>query len=375
MVEAATSAGDFFRAAAGRGRSQRLPVSALFEITPTCNLRCHFCYVALDPYQGPYLSTEQACRVIDILEHAGILWLTLTGGEIFSRRDFPEIYAHAKRRGMLVTLYTNATMVTERIAAVLRDDPPFAVEVSIYGADAEHYEATTQIPGSFARFERGVRLLLDAGVPLTLKTPLSKFTQDHLPALVSYTEALGVPFKYDPLVDRRHDGDSTPTLYRISTKDMPAMADKVHEIRFGTARPAGGPLPECETEGPDAGDNADLYRCSAGRTTLFIDALGSASHCVIDREPTFQILEMPWQELWAQMGAWVTQPLPADAPCSGCGLRHECSNCPARSRLATGSPYLKDTYYCDVTHALHGLDPLQHPDYTAKPRSLGVCAS
>ena len=43
-----------------RAERERQPLSCLFEITPRCNLRCHFCYVALDPYQGPYLDTTQA---------------------------------------------------------------------------------------------------------------------------------------------------------------------------------------------------------------------------------------------------------------------------------------------------------------------------
>jgi MoaA/NifB/PqqE/SkfB family radical SAM enzyme len=68
-----------------RARRERQPLSCLFEITPRCNLRCHFCYVALDPYQGPYLDTMQSRKVLDSVERAGVLWLTLTGGEIFSR--------------------------------------------------------------------------------------------------------------------------------------------------------------------------------------------------------------------------------------------------------------------------------------------------
>jgi radical SAM protein with 4Fe4S-binding SPASM domain len=115
-------------------------------------------------------------------------------------------------------------------------------------------------------------------------------------------------------------------------------------------------LPECsvrgETEGPE-----ELYTCGAGRIAFFIDALGNASHCVIDREPSFPILDMSWDDVWSGIGNWVTQPLPADAACSGCSLRGGCSNCPARARLATGDPYSKDQYQCDITHAMHGLPP------------------
>jgi len=351
-----------------RARRERQPLSCLFEITPRCNLRCHFCYVALDPYQGPYLDTEQSRQVLDIVERAGVLWLTLTGGEIFSRRDFAAIYEHALAKGFLVTLYTNATMVTESIARLLADRPPFSVELSIYGADAAHYESTTQIPGSFARFERGIERLRAAGVPLLMKCPISTLSSDHVDELVEWCTARSLPFKADPVIDARHDGGQQPTLYRIEPRRVLALRDQLYELRHGAPRPA-GPLPECSVRG-EAGETEELYTCGAGRVALFVDALGNASHCVIDREPSFPILETPWDQLWSEMGAWVTQPLPADASCSGCSLRGGCSNCPARARLATGSPFLKDQYQCDITHAIHGLPPSR-----PAPRPLAPCTA
>ena len=351
-----------------RARRERQPLSCLFEITPRCNLRCHFCYVALDPYQGPYLDTEQSRQVLDIVERAGVLWLTLTGGEIFSRRDFAAIYEHALAKGFLVTLYTNATMVTESIARLLADRPPFSVEVSIYGADAAHYESTTQIPGSVARFERGIERLRAAGVPLLMKCPISTLSSDHVDELVEWCTARSLPFKADPVIDARHDGGQQPTLYRIEPRRVLALRDQLYELRNGAPRPA-GPLPECSVRG-EAGETEELYTCGAGRVALFVDALGNASHCVIDREPSFPILETPWDQLWSEMGAWVTQPLPADASCSGCSLRGGCSNCPARARLATGSPFLKDQYQCDITHAIHGLPPSR-----PAPRPLAPCTA
>ena len=369
-------------------RKERRPLTCTFEITPTCNLRCHFCYVALDPYKGPYLTTEQIGHILDTLRDAGVLWLTLTGGEIFSRRDFPEIYRRAKRNGFLVTLFTNATMVNERIAAVLAEDPPFSVEVSIYGADAEHYEGTTGIKGSYARFERGVRLLQETGVPLVLKTPVSKLTEDHVPALREWCTSRGLPFKVDLTLDVRHDGGQEPALYRIEPRKMPSLVDRlnamdpvaraedVRQAVLPEPRPEPGtrvgPLPECSDV--DATRAGELYTCGAGRTGFFIDGLGNASHCVIDREPAFPMLSMPWEEIWGQMGEWVTQPLPAEAPCSGCTMRSSCGNCPARSRLATGSPYAKDTYFCDITHLEHGLEPAPRVPVLAAPRQLGACA-
>lgn len=361
---------EFQARVAPRARKERTPVGCLFEITPTCNLRCHFCYVALDPYKGPYLSTQQVCDVLDRIERSGVLWLTLTGGEIFSRRDFPEIYRHARGLGLLVSLYTNATMTTERIADMLRELPPFSVEVSIYGATAEVYEGTTGIPGSFARFVRGIDLLMGAGLRPLLKCPVSTITEDSVRDIIAWAAERGLPLNMDPLIDRRHSGGDEPTVYRIETKRFNEIRRMVHGNAEGASR--NGPVPEC-SELPEAGAREELYTCGAGRTNFFIDALGNMSHCVIDRDPVFPILEMPFEEIWDRMGTWVTQPLPAEAPCAGCGLRHSCNSCPARARLATGSSYLKDTYHCDVTHERFGLAPVVHPEYRALSRQLGAC--
>lgn len=374
-----------------KARKGRTPVTAIFELTPTCNLRCQFCYVALDPYKGPYLNTDQIKVVLDKLERAGILWLILTGGEIFSRRDFPEIYRYAKSKGFLVVLYSNATMVTENIAAMLREDPPLSVEVSIYGADAEHYERVTQIPGSFGRFERGVKLLREAGVSLLMKHTISSLTEDHVPAVAAWCLERDLPCNFTGNVDQRHDGGQEPTVYRIQPKGVHAVklqmvaltkernlalgVDQGPKEQYYAPRPK-GPLAECNQVDPSSTTEM-LYQCSAGKVNVFIDALGQASHCVIDREPSFPILTMEFDDLWARIGEWVTQPLPKEAPCSGCGLRQGCANCPARSRHATGSSYLKDTYHCDATHEHNGLEPVRHPDYRAwaASRPLGACAT
>ena len=355
-----------------RARQARQPLNCLFEITPQCNLRCQFCYVALDPYQGPYLSTEQTWRALDVIERAGVLWLTLTGGEIFSRRDFAAIYEYALSKGFLVTLYSNATMVTESIAGLLADRPPFSVEVSIYGADAEHYERTTQIPGSFARFERGVSRLQAAGVSLLMKCPISSLSADHVEPITRWCTDRSLPFKADPVIDARHDGGQEPTLYRIAPRRVVELREQLYELRHGSPRPA-GPLPECSVQDETSAAN-ELYTCGAGRVGFFVNALGNASHCVIDREPSFPLLGMPWDALWSEMGKWVTQPLPADASCSGCTLRSGCSNCPARARLATGSPYAKDQYQCDITHAIHGLPPSRERT-PSRARPLAACTA
>src|SRR6266851_5472269 len=166
--------GAFSESLHSRLAGRRLPLSGTIEVTRRCPLTCLHCYNNLPTTDGEAvrreLDYEEHCRLLDQLADAGCLWLLYTGGEILARRDFLNIYTYAKKKGFLITLFTNGTMITERIADYLEEWPPFAIEITLYGRTKETYEALTGIPGSFDRCMRGIRILLDRRLPLALKT-------------------------------------------------------------------------------------------------------------------------------------------------------------------------------------------------------------
>ena len=108
--------------------------------------------------------------MIDEIAAAGCLWLLYTGGEVFLRPDFLDIYTRAKGQGLLITLFTNATLITPEIADVLAARPPFSIEVTVYGRSREVYERVTRVPGSYDRCLKGIERLRERGLPLKLKT-------------------------------------------------------------------------------------------------------------------------------------------------------------------------------------------------------------
>jgi len=42
--------------------------------------------------------------------------------------------------------------------------------------------------------------------------------------------------------------------------------------------------------------------------------------------------------------------------------------------LATGSPFLKDRYQCDITHEIHGLPP-DRDGFTGPVRPIAACTA
>ena len=144
--------------------SKRNLVSFDLEITARCNNNCRHCYINLP-------SQDEAARkgeiplteikgMIDQAVSLGALWCLVTGGEPLLREDFFDIYLYLKKKGLLITVFTNATLVNKEHIRFFKKYPPRDIEVSVYGVTSKVYESVTRGKGSFSAFMRGLNLLL-----------------------------------------------------------------------------------------------------------------------------------------------------------------------------------------------------------------------
>ncbi len=198
---------------------------------------------------------------------AGALWLFFTGGEPLLRPDFGDIYLAAKRAGLLITLFTNGTLITPETADFLHDLRPFAVEITVYGLTQATYEQVTRAPGSHERCFRAIDLLLDRGVPLVLKTSVMTLNVHELWDLQQWAESLGVTFRFDAVINARLDGGKNPVDVRLAPKEVAAL-DLKDDRRMSEWREfvkkylAPPPDPEL------------LFHCGAGLNNFHVDAYG-----------------------------------------------------------------------------------------------------
>ena len=157
----------------------RCPFSALLELTPVCNMSCIHCYLQEHHFEN-MLSYAQIIKIIDILYKKGIIFLTFTGGEIFTRKDFLDIYLYAKQKGFLVELFTNGYLIDEPAIQVFKEYPPLLVDVSLYGASELTYQKITGVSGAFEKVVGNCVALKKAGVRVSLKSPIMNETLPEL---------------------------------------------------------------------------------------------------------------------------------------------------------------------------------------------------
>jgi MoaA/NifB/PqqE/SkfB family radical SAM enzyme len=110
-----------------RQAGERVPLQVSIEVTRRCPLECLHCYNNLPmgdmEAKQRELTKEEHFRVLDQSVEMGSFWLLYTGGEIFARKDFLEIYAYAKKKGFLITLFTNSTIIMNRSRITSRSGP------------------------------------------------------------------------------------------------------------------------------------------------------------------------------------------------------------------------------------------------------------
>lgn len=341
---------DFSQDVHARVAGKREPLAASMELTRRCSLRCIHCYnnlTDLDSVEpGGELSTDEHLRIQDELAEIGCLWLHLTGGEILARKDFLEIYRHAKQAGFLVTLFTNGTLLTPEIADVLAELRPFSIEISLYGATHETYERVTGVPGSFDRCRRGIALLVERGLPLKLKTMALTANVHELWDMKRYAEELGVRFVFDGLVNARLDCSQTPLAVRLQPEQVVAL-DLGDPRRLADLRA----LVERNLQLLDGRSDPCLYRCGAGMYSLAIDPWGRMGLCVLAWPGHYDLRRGSVREGWEEFLAEVRR-TKATRPskCRACRLVGVCGMCPAAAELECGDPETPVDFLCQVAH-------------------------
>jgi MoaA/NifB/PqqE/SkfB family radical SAM enzyme len=185
------------------GRADRLPMGAVYEATMRCNLHCEFCYVGdLLNIEGEWrqeLSLEALQKAFP--EQAG-LQISLTGGEIFMRKDIMSVLDLFRTKGYACGyLTTNGTIITPDRAEALADLAAAGflkhISVSVDGP-GELHDAARGLKGTFARTTEGLRRLQEAarrkGAPLrvSINTTVAHESLEALDQMVDVAGELGV---------------------------------------------------------------------------------------------------------------------------------------------------------------------------------------
>lgn len=318
------------------------PLCAQMALTYRCNLRCLHCYVGSlrNTSQKDEMNFAFICDIIDQLYALGFLWLGFSGGEPLLREDFADIYTYAKKRGFIITVLTNATLLNARLLKLFEGDKPFCLDIPVYALEENLAEEISQAQGSLHCLLENIRLLRERKIPFKIKTTMMNINLGEIQKIRKFARKLKALFSLSPTLHPCLDGDKMPLRLRI----RPEVAARffAEEDREEA----------CSSIFPEENKKLNkilLFRCGAARFSVNIDPFGRLLACECLMEPAFNLKEGSVKEgidfLFEKI---VQRNLATDSACANCAMIDICQICPARAYLETCAWEQPVEYFCQV---------------------------
>jgi radical SAM protein with 4Fe4S-binding SPASM domain len=313
-------------AAKTRGRA---PTAVTFQVTDRCHLRCVHCYETHDT-KGE-LSLEEIERILAEIAGLGTMFLTLTGGEFFMRRDAEEILRAARRHRFAVKLLTTGWFIDERRADLIRDLGSIQVELSFYAGDPCVHDAIADREGSWQRTLDAAKRLVARKVTVLLKSPVMAPNAEALEGVIRIAEELGCKHAFDPKVTGREDGELAPTRLRASDEQL-------REVYGGTALGFWEQIQKPYRAGVER-NPLDQTPCRAATDVCGISPEGLVSACHTIPTPAGDLRTQSFAEIWRespQLRQLRALTWARIDECNVCDVRPYCSRCHGMALLEDG---------------------------------------
>lgn len=329
------------------------------ELTERCDNACIHCYINLpandEKAKSRELSTDQWKGILKQAADLGAFSIRLTGGEPLIREDFVDIYLYARSLGMKVMIFTNAKLITREIADLFVKIPPMMkIEISVYGMNAESYNAVTQTKNAFGEFQYGLNLLMERNIPFVLKSVVLPPNKNEIDEFENWVASLSGDIypSYSLYLDLRARRDSCRKNQRIKSLRISPVEAVAFESRNKES------FQKNMTEFIKnflfpQGD--ELFACGAGESGC-VDAYGYYQMCTLLRHPDFVYdlkkgtIHDALTEVFPRFKE--ERALNPDylSRCSKCFIKGLCEQCPAKSWMEHGTLDTPVDYLCQVAH-------------------------
>jgi len=262
----------------------RVPLIGHFEITHKCPYKCAFCYNHIESKEE--LSTPQIFFLINKFAEAGCLHINISGGEPLCHPDFVKIYKYIIKKGIRVSIETNASTLSESTLDILIKYPPIKILISMYGISEDIHRKVTNSSVLLETVKENIIRLQKNKINIFLRTPVSKdnFTELHL--LRQYAAQNNIEFNYDPKIwwnqsgERKFDYRCTSSIVE-KLKDV----DPIYQDLFKK-------LEQLETR------SFAIRSCRWGENEFYVNPYGEMHYCIVFWSNKYNLLSGSFEDAW-----------------------------------------------------------------------------
>jgi AdoMet-dependent heme synthase len=324
-----------------------IPLGVHLDVTWRCNERCIHCY--LDHDDLGEMTYDEIEDLMNQMAEAGVFFLTISGGEPLLRKDLFDIVRRARELTFNVKLKTNAVLIREKEAALIRELGVETVQVSIYSYRPEVHDAITKVKGSLTRSLDAIRFMVSRGLKVTIANVVMKQTRFDYPGVQKLAAELGATFTVDPTITPHINGDRS--LLRLNI-DRNALREIMNDKTIA------GQEDQFIAVAPGADEDAmDNIPCSAGHSACYVSPYGDVYPCVQFPLPSGNVRQQKFIDIWKyspqleEVRSIQSRDLPV---CSTCAHVGGCSRCPGLAYME-GNMRGPSTADCEKSFAKTGI--------------------
>ncbi len=327
-----------------------IPVNGTFELTSRCNFSCPMCYIHSGENAPDKISAEQWISLAGEAKKSGLMFLLLTGGEPFIRKDFVEIYTAIVKMGILVSINTNASLYSDEIRDAFRKYPPMRVNVSLYGGSKECY-ANMCKNAVFDKVKENIIKMKEDGLSMRLNVSITPSNCSDTEKISSISKELqlyakATTYMYPPVRISSSVGENEGRFPADEAGRQLAYWYSIHESAetfSSRARIMAAPNEEKPY--------TDMSRCRAGRCSFWITSEGKMLPCGTMNAESSDPFESGFDTAWRQIRE-NTAKIRMPKKCTVCPNRSFCGVCASICKDETGDFSTVPEYACEFCESL-----------------------
>lgn len=314
-------------------------------------MNCGMCYVRLSreemEAQGRLRTAEEWMALGQQMERAGVLFLLLTGGEPLLHPGFREIYTALRRMGMILTVNTNGTLLSEEWAEFFGKQKPRRINVTLYDASRETYGALCGWADGYEKTVRALHLLKAAGVDVKINGSVTPLNVQDMDAIYALGRELDMPVHMDTYMvpctrerSRAFDPGARLSPEEAARARVKALRMEMPEEQFRLFA-----AQSMESIRHPAFPYGREMSCMAGKCSFAVNWQGEMRPCVTLNAPSVPVFERGFETAWQEITSAI-RPLRIHEKCAGCALRPVCDTCAASAFWETGAADGVPEYLC-----------------------------
>jgi len=347
----------------------RLPLEGSVDLTYRCNNACRHCWVSLPAGSSEKereLPFDEITRIVDEARAMGCQRWAISGGEPMVRPDFAEIFDYITRKSVSYSLNTNGTLITPRIAGLMKRKG--AKMVALYGATAEVHDHITRTPGSFEAVIQGFAYLKEARAGFAAQVIPMKDNYNQLNDMIRLAESLSPHWRIGaPWLYLTACGDSERNReiirQRLDSRDVTELCKRDLPSGESTEKEDS---PSCHCR---KGSGGLFDSCIASGRKFHVDPYGWMSFCSLIQDPALRYdlkagtFQHGWDVFIPSLVERVRGGKEYEENCQLCGLREGCLWCPVFGYLEHRRFSAKVGYLCSLAKEIKKLEEVWERDH------------